>query len=66
MVEVLDLQCLDREPREGAFDNRWIAMVVVESRAPVYQRPPRLVRRTVTVIAQDALAAYTKLLSEGV
>jgi hypothetical protein len=65
VVEVLDVQCLDREPREGAPNNRWIAVVVVEIRAPVHQHSPRFARRTVTVIARDALAAYTKLLTEG-
>jgi hypothetical protein len=41
-------------------------VVKVEIRGPVYQHPIRHAQRTVTVIAPDEIAAYTKVLTEGV
>lgn len=66
MVEVLSLHCLDREPRPGVRNNRWIAEVKVEVRGPVYAHPPRMAKRTVTILAKDELEAFTNLLKEGV
>jgi hypothetical protein len=65
VVEVTSLHCLDREPRPGAQDNRWVAGVKVEVRGAVYAHPPRIAQRMVTVIAKDELEAFTKLLTEG-
>lgn len=66
VVEVISLHCLDREPRSGARDNRWVAEVKAEVRGPVYAHPSRVVRRTVTILAKDELEAFTYLLTEGV
>ncbi len=65
VVEVLSLHCLDREPRPGAKNNRWVAEVVAEVRGPVYAHPAKTVRRTVTIVCRDELEAYTTLLTEG-
>lgn len=65
VVEVLSLHCLDREPRPGALNNRWVAEVKVEVRGPAYQRLPRFAQRTVTILAKDELEAFTNLLKEG-
>jgi hypothetical protein len=65
VVEVLSLHCLDREPRPGAQNNRWVAEVKAEVRGPVYAHPARIIKRTVTILAKDELEAFIKLLTEG-
>ena len=45
VVEVLSLHCLDREPRPGAQNNRWVAEVKAEVRGPVYAHPARIINQ---------------------
>jgi len=65
-VEVLSLHCLDREPRPGAKDNRWVAEVMVEVPLQAAKNGVTTIRRTVNITAPDELAAYIKVLTEGV
>lgn len=65
VVEVLSLHCLDREPRPGAQNNRWVAEVMLEPPAQAARNGVTSLRRTVTILAKDELEAFIKLLTEG-
>lgn len=66
VVEVLGIYSLMREPDRSNKRNMWVAEVRVEVRGPVYARPPRIVKRTVHITAQDELDAFKQLITEGV
>lgn len=65
VVEVLSLHCLDREPRPGTQDNRWVAEVMLEPPAQAARNGVTSLRRTVTILAKDELEAFIELLTEG-
>jgi hypothetical protein len=65
-LEVLSLHCADREPRPGAADNRWVAVVMVEVPLQAAKNGVTTIRRTVNITAPDELAAYVSLITDGV
>lgn len=66
VVEVLSLHCVDREPRPGAADNRWVAEVMLEVPPQLAKNGITSIRRTVQFTATDELAAYLTLVTDGV